>query len=163
PSPDDPTITPLVAAPALAATKQASLFVDADKNGVASPGDTILYQVVIRNSGNAAATGVTYSDTPDRNTTLVVGSVQTSVGAITHANAAPPPVNVNMGTSPGRAARLPISYKVRINKPLQGGVIQVVNQGVAGSNELPPVPTSDPANPIPGSPTIVPVVAAPVV
>ena len=160
PAPGDPTITPLAVQPALAATKQATLFVDADKNGVASPGDTILYEVTIRNTGNTAATGVTYSDTPDSNTTLVAGSVQTLVGAITGGNTGTPPVTVNIGTIPGLGGSATISYKVTINNPLPAGVVQVVNQGIVSSNELPPVPTNDPTNPI-GGPTTVPVVATP--
>jgi len=162
PTPGDPTITPLVTQPKLAATKQASLFVDADKNGVASPGDTILYDITIKNTGNAASTGNIYSDTPDSNTTLVVGSVQTNVGAISSGNTGTPPVTVNIGSIPGLGGVALISYKVTINNPLPSGVQQVVNQGIASSNELPPLPTSDPHNPLPGSPTIVPVVAAPV-
>jgi uncharacterized repeat protein (TIGR01451 family) len=161
PAPGDPTVTPLVIQPALEATKQASLFGDADKNGVVSPGDTILYDITIRNTGNLTATGVTYSDTPDSNTTLEVGSVQTSVGAVTGGNAGTPPVTVNIGTIPVGASAM-ISYKVKIITPLPGGVVQVVNQGIVNSNELPPVPTNDPTTPNPGDPTIVPVVAAPV-
>jgi uncharacterized repeat protein (TIGR01451 family) len=135
--------------------------VDADKNGVVSPGDTLLYDITIRNTGNADATGVIYSDTPDANTRLVVGSVQTSVGAITGGNTGTPPVTVNIGNMPAGSSVM-ISYQVKIITPLQAGVVQVVNQGIVTSNELPPVPTSDPNNPVPGSPTIVPVVAAPV-
>jgi uncharacterized repeat protein (TIGR01451 family) len=161
PTPGDPTITPLIVQPALEATKQASLFRDADNNGVVSPGDTILYDITIRNTGNADATGVTYSDTPDSKTTLVVGSVQTSVGAVTSGNTGTPPVTVNIGSIPAGASAM-ISYQVTINTPLQAGVVQVVNQGIVSSNELPPVPTNDPTTPNPGDPTIVPVVAAPV-
>jgi uncharacterized repeat protein (TIGR01451 family) len=161
PTPGDPTVTPLIIQPALEATKRASLFVDADKNGVVSPGDTILYDIAIRNTGNTDATGVTYSDTPDSNTTLVAGSVQTSVGAITGGNNGTPPVTVNIGIIP-IGASMTISYKVTINSPLAAGVVQVINQGFVSSNELPPVPTNDPTTPNPGDPTIVPVVAAPV-
>jgi large repetitive protein len=160
PAPGDPTITPLIAQPKLEPFKQATLFVDADNNGVASPGDTILYEVTINNTGNAAASDVTYSDTPDSNTTLVAGSVQTSVGAITGGNTGTPPVTVFIGIIPGGASAT-ISYKVTINSPLQGGVVQVVNQGIVNSNELPPAPTNDPTVPG-GGPTTVPVVAAPV-
>jgi uncharacterized repeat protein (TIGR01451 family) len=161
PAPGDPTITPLIAEPKLDPFKRATLIVDADKNSVASPGDTILYEVTINNTGNAAATGVVYNDTPDSNTTLVAGSVQTSVGAVTNGNTGTPPVTVSIGTIPGGGS-VKLSYRVTINNPLQGGVSQVINQGIVTSNELPPAPTSDPTNPIPGTPTIVPVVAAPV-
>ena len=119
PAPGDPTVTPLIVEPVLEATKQATLFVDADKNGVVSPGDTILYDITIRNTGNADATGVIYSDTPDSNTTLVAGSVQTSVGAVTGGNTGTPPVTVNIGNIPVGASVM-ISYKVKINTPLPG-------------------------------------------
>ena len=51
----DPTNTPVTTAPVLAADKAVSLFADPDNNGVPSPGDTLLYQVIIQNSGNTAA------------------------------------------------------------------------------------------------------------
>src|SRR6185369_2544127 len=98
---------------------------------------------------------------PDGNTRLVVGSVQSSVGSITGGNAGTPPVTVNIGSIPTGASVM-IRYKVQINTPLQGGVVHVINQGIVSSNELPPVPTNDPTTPNPGDPTIVPVVAAPV-
>src|SRR5204862_206068 len=51
----DPTITPVTAAPLLAATKTASVVVDAAPIGP-SPGDTLQYIITIVNSGNGAAT-----------------------------------------------------------------------------------------------------------
>ncbi|MFT5821119.1 MAG: putative repeat protein (TIGR01451 family), partial [Crocinitomix sp.] len=48
--------------------------------------DTIQYEVVIKNFGVTTATAVTFDDTPDANTTLEVGSVSTSVGAVTSGN-----------------------------------------------------------------------------
>src|SRR5437870_1460763 len=44
----------------------------------ANPGDTIMYTVVISNTGMADATGVTFSDTIDPNTTLVGGTLNSS-------------------------------------------------------------------------------------
>ena len=105
PTPGDPTITPVVAAPVLTADKAVSLFADPDNNGVPSPGDTLVYQVIIQNSGNADATGVTFTDTPDANTTLVTGSVQTSQGTVTGGNAGTPPVTVEYRHHPGRRGR----------------------------------------------------------
>ena len=86
PDEDDPTETPLNAAPILTATKDDILLVDDDGNGVFSPGDTLQYEVTINNYGDAAATGVTFSDVPDPNTQLVVGSVTTSQGTIVLGN-----------------------------------------------------------------------------
>ncbi len=88
PTSDDPTITPITANPQVEAYKVASLQNDADGNGRPSPGDTLLYTVQIINQGNTAATGVTFSDIPDANGSLVVGSVSTSQGAVTSGNGA---------------------------------------------------------------------------
>jgi uncharacterized repeat protein (TIGR01451 family) len=55
--------------------KTVQLIVDADGNGVTSPGDTLRYTNVITNTGSGPAIGVYFSDHPDINTTLVVGSV----------------------------------------------------------------------------------------
>jgi len=46
-------------------------------SGKANPGDTINYTVTITNTGDAAATGVTFTDNVDTNTSLVNGSVST--------------------------------------------------------------------------------------
>lgn len=42
-----------------------------------SPGSTINYTVTVTNNGSDPATGVTFTDTPDANTTLVAGSIST--------------------------------------------------------------------------------------
>ena len=67
---------PLFAAPAITATK-----VDAypsHPSGKADPGDTITYTVTVTNTGSADATGVTFTDSVDTNTTLVAGSITTT-------------------------------------------------------------------------------------
>jgi LPXTG-site transpeptidase (sortase) family protein len=65
--------------PSITATKTDS-FVGGDGDGKADPGETIQYSVDIHNSGSAA-TGVTYTDTIDSNTTLVAGSTAASPAA----------------------------------------------------------------------------------
>jgi uncharacterized repeat protein (TIGR01451 family) len=62
-------------APSISATKSDALLVDNDGDGVADPGDTLRYTVVIRNDGDVDALGVVLSDTLDANTTLVPGSL----------------------------------------------------------------------------------------
>src|SRR6266850_6348782 len=69
------------AAPVITATKTAT-FPDPDGNGKAEPGDTISYTVTISNTGTADATGVTFDDNPDPNTTLVPGSIKSSPVAV---------------------------------------------------------------------------------
>jgi hypothetical protein len=68
--------------PSITATKTDALFNDVNGNFIANPGDTIKYTVTITNSGSTDATGVTFSDTPDANTTVVPGSVSTTPVAI---------------------------------------------------------------------------------
>src|SRR5689334_7591769 len=68
--------------PHLVATKTASLFTDADHDGVVSPGETLAYKINILNNGDAPATGVVFSDTFQANLLLVTGSVTTTRGTI---------------------------------------------------------------------------------
>ena len=59
------------------ATKTDTLFTDVDLDGKADPGDTLKYTVTINASG-ADATGVTFTDTVDPNTTFVAGTLMTT-------------------------------------------------------------------------------------
>jgi uncharacterized repeat protein (TIGR01451 family) len=119
---------------------------------VASPGDTLLYQVIIWNEGTIDATGVTFSDTLDPNTTLVVGSVTTTKGIVTVGNSTgDASVEVDVGTllAGGQATEtVTITFQVTVNDPLPAGVTHVYNQGLFLSNEAPPEPTDDPDTPL---------------
>jgi uncharacterized repeat protein (TIGR01451 family) len=157
PTSGDPTNTPITAAPILTADKVALLSADADGDGQVSPGDTLLYQITIINSGNGTATGVTFSDTPDPNTTLVAGSVQTSLGTVTSGNAGIPPVAANIGALPGGGASAIISFRVRIASALPAGVTQISNQGIISSSQLGPVSTNDPATAQGADSTVTPI------
>ena len=61
----DTELVTVVAAAALAISKTSTGYTDMDANGVLSPGDSVDYAVTVSNTGNAAATFVTLSDTPD--------------------------------------------------------------------------------------------------
>jgi len=162
PAPRDPTVTQVSAAPAGSANKTATLFTDADGNGVPSPGDTLLYRIDIVNTGNGAVTGGFLSDNLDPNTKLLVGSVQASQGTITRGNnPGDTSVAVNVGTVPGGGGRVTASFLATINNPLPAGVTQVANQAVGGSNEVPFVVTDDPGTLTPNDPTVTQVTAAP--
>jgi uncharacterized repeat protein (TIGR01451 family) len=63
--------------PAVTATKSDTLMGDADGDGLADPGDTLRYSVVVSNSGSSEALGVVFSDTLDANTALS-GTLQAS-------------------------------------------------------------------------------------
>ena len=68
------------AAPTILATMTAA-FIGSDGDGKADPGETIEYTTVIQNNGTDA-TGVTFNDIIDLNTTLVGGSLNVSPLAI---------------------------------------------------------------------------------
>jgi len=131
--------------PDVEATKTDSLFNDADSNGVFSPGDTVLYTIVITNDGNLDADGVTFSDTPDTNTALVVGSVTTTQGSVTSGNVAgDTTVGVIVGTLANGGGSVTITFKVTINSSLPPGATQVSNQGTVSGTNITAEPTDDP-------------------
>ena len=147
--------------PILDVTKTDALLVDADNNGVPSPGDTLLYQVDIVNNGSSTATGVVFNDTPGANTALVSGSVLATPGTVVNGNGpADTTVAVDIGSIPaGSGAQ--ISFRVLIVNPLPAGVTQVANQGTVRSDQLPTVSTDDPSTLPAGDPTETSVTAAP--
>ncbi|HJR78720.1 MAG TPA: Ig-like domain-containing protein [Anaerolineales bacterium] len=65
------------AAPTILATLTAA-FIGGDGDGKADPGETIEYTAVIQNSGADPATGITFTDVLNLNTTLVAGSLNVS-------------------------------------------------------------------------------------
>ena len=78
--PGDPTITSVFAQPRMIAAKRAVLIETGVQDGVAGAGDTLLYEVELRNDGDTAATNAVFSDTPDAATPLVAGSVVAGPG-----------------------------------------------------------------------------------
>ncbi len=71
------TYTLVRAAPSITVTLT-DAFIGGDGDGKADPGETIEYTAVITNSGADPATGVTFNDILDLNTTLVGGSINVS-------------------------------------------------------------------------------------
>jgi len=161
PGDDDPTDTPVTADPVLSVIKTDSLFDDADGDGFVSPGDTLLYIITVANSGNTAATGLTFEDTPDVNTTIVPGTVQTSRGSVISGNAGTPPIEVDLGNLPANEQAV-ISFQVTINDPFPVGVTQVSNQGLVTDGEVILVPTDDPDTTDSDDPTDTPVQVLPI-
>ncbi len=126
------------------ATKQDALLVDADNDGVPSPGDTIAYTIQIRNNGNAGARNLTFSDTPDTNSTLL-HNVQSSQGSVTLGNGSGDSgVEVDLGDLAGNGATATIRFNVRVNTALPLAVTAIQNQGVIRSSDFADVETDDP-------------------
>ncbi len=154
------TVTIPINGPSVTASKTVQLANDADNNGVVSGNDILEYTITITNTGNAPATGVTFSDTPDPNTDLVVGSVTSSAGTVTSGNnPGNTTVGVNIGRiPPGNANNTrTIVYQVRVKNPLNSSVTQLSNQGTVSGTNFPNIPTNNPTTAPPNDATTIPV------
>jgi uncharacterized repeat protein (TIGR01451 family) len=162
PDENDCTITPVVARPKIDAYKRDLLLADADHDGNFSPGDTLLYEIMVVNRGDQVATGVVFQDMPDEHTALVVGSVQASRGTVISGNQAGDlEVSIDIGTLPEIGEEVYITFQVVISKHFPADIIWVSNQGVIFSVEGPPVLTDDSDTPELDDPTRSLVVAEP--
>jgi large repetitive protein len=59
---NDPTLSPLAAAPKLQLTKSLGAVADTNGNGLTDAGDTMSYTFIVKNTGNLALTNVTVTD-----------------------------------------------------------------------------------------------------
>ncbi len=62
----------------IVATKRDRFLNDVENDALADPGDTIEYTLIVTNTGDTDASGVSINDTIDGNTTLVAGTVRVS-------------------------------------------------------------------------------------
>jgi uncharacterized repeat protein (TIGR01451 family) len=145
------TVNTTVYAPVVKVDKSDKLFKDVDSDG-ASPGDTLRYTAVINNSGNGPATGVVFTDTPDMNTTLVVGSVTTTPqGFVTKGNIAGNIVEVNVGTVAAHGT-VTITFDVTINKPVWES--RIANQAMVKGATIVTLMSNDPDTALSDDPTV---------
>lgn len=148
------TPTPTPGPPVLIDPKEDNLLTDNDGNGVPSPGDVLLYTITITNEGESAATAANFSDTPDPNTNLVVGSVTTTNGTITRGNTAG---DTSIGVAIGTIAvdeTVTITFEATIVVGIPASVGQVENQGLIVGENFPDTPSDDPDTQDPDDPTI---------
>jgi uncharacterized repeat protein (TIGR01451 family) len=138
--------------PAVSATKAVVLLGDPE----ADPGDTLVYTVILRNTGDTTATGVVFTDTPDANTALVVGSVTTTAGAVVQGNTAgDAAVQVDVGDL-ASGATATVTFQVTIDDPLPEGIGQISNQGAFSGGNFTGGSTDDPSAPGATDPTVTP-------
>ncbi len=151
----------MLAIPVLDSTKAAAIVTDTNMSGGISPGEQILYTIVINNTGDAPASNVTLSDAPDTNTQLDVGSVTTTLGTITTGNTAGDTfVEIDIASLPNSSS-VTITYTVTVNNPLPTGIETLANQGLVESDELPDSMTDDPDTGTDDDSTVVAVDGAP--
>lgn len=112
---DDVTSIPVAAAPDLSATMSYALGSDLNQDGVLNPGDSIVYTVKVKNTGNRAASGLAFTATLDANTTLVAGSVTTSAGTVMMGNGgSDSTVRVGLDPLAGAGAMALITFEVML-------------------------------------------------
>lgn len=156
------TVPPTAVAPNMTLVKRASLVVDADGDGVPSPGDTLVYSLSIRNIGNRPALGLVLTDSPDPNTSLVVGSVNASQGQVTRGNGVNDAVvEIALGRMAGGAVAT-VTFQAVIHDPLPVGVQSVSNQATLAGTNIDAILSDDPTTAAMGDATQITVTATPV-
>ncbi|MCP3961614.1 MAG: DUF11 domain-containing protein [bacterium] len=162
PQPADPTVTLIVSAPRLLASKTDLLADDRDGDGLPGAGDLLRYEITLANAGNAAATALRFEDAAPAYTSLVAGTVSAAPGNVTEGNAADDTaVEVTVDElAPGETASL--AFEVEIEQPLPDGVLQISSQGLLASAELPVVLTDDPDQAGDSDPTLTALAVEPV-
>ncbi|MCX7015323.1 MAG: DUF11 domain-containing protein, partial [Candidatus Sumerlaeota bacterium] len=157
PASPDPTVTPVVASPAVAAMKFVSIFTDLDHDGAADPNDVLRYTILITNSGDRNASGVLFLDTPDPHTQLVYNQVRCSLGGVIRGGAGQ--VVVFFATIPGGGGTAWVTFRVRVDNVLPWDVVAIVNQGRVAGGNFNDVLTDDPS--LPGQADATPIRADP--
>jgi uncharacterized repeat protein (TIGR01451 family) len=104
---------------------------DADNDGLADPGDTIRYTVTI-NAGGMDATGVTFTDTVDPNTTFVPGSLTATPVAVDDSYSAAGNIRISVaapGVLGNDFAGVPAATITAPTTSAQGGNVSVAADG----------------------------------
>ena len=132
--------------PAFSAGKSAEVVDDPDGNGQASPGDTLLYSIIIRNDGRVPVLDVIgLVDTVPANTVYVVDSAEyydsfnDTIYDIPDLPGFPLVApGTNLGTLPV-GKRFEVSFEVVIDDPLPPDVVTIVNRAIVsgGGQEIP--------------------------
>lgn len=131
----------------------------------ASPGDTLTYILTLKNTGDGPVTNVVITDTPDAIGEFQVGSVLALGGTVLTGNT-PGDISVEANyASVSGGASVTLNYDVVVPLPYADGFThpeELVNQGAASSTELSAILSDDPDTSAVDDPTIVPIVADPV-
>ncbi len=146
--------TPIDAGIEFGAKKIDKHLVDADDDGLPSPGDTIRYSIAMTVTGNAPAANVMFVDPLHVATELVANSVTASTGAILSGNqSGDSSVEISLGELPlGQVVA--IGYDVFVRNPLPSGISEIDNQAVISGSNFPSALTDDPDTVQPNDPTI---------
>lgn len=110
------------------------------------PGDTVHYEIVVTNTGNADAENLVLSDDPPAFTTLIPGTLFSTKGTIVEGD----PLTVDIGDlAPGDT--VVVSFQVTLDQDIISGV-SIVNQAVIKGDNV-EKQTDNPGTATPGDPT----------
>jgi len=135
--------------------KQATLVVDSNNDDRAGSGDIIEYTIVMTNTGSEPALLLTIADTPDVNTTLIVGSVlvnPSNAVVVSGNNLGDTTVEVTLNEL-AISDSLTITFRVQVNTPLPDNVSEIANQAIASGVNISSTPSDDPTTTVPDDPT----------
>jgi uncharacterized repeat protein (TIGR01451 family)/fimbrial isopeptide formation D2 family protein len=135
-------------------------------NNPAEPGDTITYTLTLENAGPGAATNIVVTDTPDAIGIYQAGSVSASGAGVVNTGNTPGNTSIDVSyASLAAATTVTITYDVQIPLPYPYGSSTpelLSNQAGADAKEQQGIISDDPGTLDPNDPTIVPIVADPV-
>jgi uncharacterized repeat protein (TIGR01451 family) len=126
-------LDPATPATTIVTASKTDSFPDPNNDGKAEPGDTITYDVNVNNTGASDATGVTFTDTIDPNTTLVPGSLRISPLAFADSYTATKDTALNIA-APGVLANdtgtpAPTAQPIAAGATAQGGSVTLNADG----------------------------------
>ena len=121
---NQPTLIGVTAGPNFDTSTKTVTYEDLDSNGAVSPGDRLIYHIVLPNTGNQAAPTTAFADVLPSNTTYVAGSATASGGTVSCTVAVTPlvrliPVMVSAGAM---KAAMPLSLLCATYVVLAGSV-----------------------------------------
>jgi uncharacterized repeat protein (TIGR01451 family) len=135
--------------------KRAILVVDSNNDDRAGSGDVIEYTIVMTNTGSEPALLLTVADTPNANTTLIVGSVSvtpTTAVIVRGNNTGDTTIEVTLNELAINSS-LTITFRVQVNTPLPDNVSEIANQAIASGANISSTPSDDPTTTDPDDPT----------
>lgn len=137
-------VTTVADPPQLKTTLRDVLRIDADGNGLVSPGDTVGYEAVISNVGDLPVEGVSFTVNADPNGALVPGLVTTSRGTVVNGNQPEATaVTVAVG-SVGARSSVTIAFATLLVDPLPDNVASTTLQATVTATGLDPHVSDDP-------------------
>ena len=134
------------ATPDLGITKSVSDAVSGNDDGLAQPGETLTYTLVVSNSGDRSLANVSIQDLAPSGTTFEAGSAQitadTSGGSVTNFigdDAGESTLQVDLDTLAGDGGSLTVTFRVLVVDPAPTGFTSISNSAEVSATGVSPV------------------------